>query len=644
MELKYRPEIDGLRAIAVVAVILFHAGFSTFGGGFVGVDVFFVISGFLITSIIVKDVEAGTFSYWNFYERRARRILPALFLVMLCCIPFAWMWMLPRALKAFSVSVEWVCLFASNILFWQQSGYFDAAAEMKPLLHTWSLAVEEQYYIIFPIAVLLAWRLGRRNLIWLIALVAVSSLALSEYASRYHPGANFYLLPTRAWELMAGSLCSFAAIRPSPWRDNLLSAAGFAAIILSILVYDGSTPIPSLYALPPVLGTCAIMLFATKSTIVRSVLSLRPIVGIGLISYSAYLWHQPLFAFARIRFLSQPTWQLMLGLSILSLCLAYLSWRLVEVPARRRGELPFPNRRIAFVTLGTVAAVFIAAGMAGRLTKGFPTRLSPDLLALEQRVTANQGLSEDCDGEFTVSQNCRTGGVAEILLWGDSFAMHLVDGLRASNPQLSFIQLTKSFCGPVIGIAPISAKYPVSWADQCLHFNDQVLDIARQTKSLKYAVLSSPFDQFLNDGATVLTADHKIVPGSTVTLSAFKQTLKTLTTLGIQPIIFSPPPSPGFDVGACLVDAARFRDETAACDFSLKQAVERQKVVRAFLAEIANDYTVVWLDAAICDGDTCSASKDGNFIYRDDRHLSREGSEYVGRKMDFYGLIVDRKP
>ena len=197
MKLTYRPEIDGLRAIAVLPVILFHAGFTTFSGGFVGVDVFFVISGYLITSIIVKDVTAGTFSFWEFYERRARRILPALFLIMLCCIPFAWMWMMPHELEAFSSSVVSVCLFASNFLFWQQSGYFDTASELKPLLHTWSLAVEEQYYIIFPIAVLLLWRLGRRNVIWSIAPLAILSLAFSEYASRYYPSANEDIRPTR---------------------------------------------------------------------------------------------------------------------------------------------------------------------------------------------------------------------------------------------------------------------------------------------------------------------------------------------------------------------------------------------------------------------------------------------------------------
>lgn len=196
--MKYRPEIDGLRALAVVPVILFHAGFELFSGGFVGVDVFFVISGYLITTIFIEEIDNQRFSIVNFYERRARRILPALFFVMLLCIPFAWLWMLPFQLKGFADSLIAVCLFASNILFWSESGYFDAATEEKPLLHTWSLAVEEQYYVLFPLFLLLAWRFGKNRVFWMIVAMAAVSLLLSEWGWRHKPVANFYLAPTRA--------------------------------------------------------------------------------------------------------------------------------------------------------------------------------------------------------------------------------------------------------------------------------------------------------------------------------------------------------------------------------------------------------------------------------------------------------------
>jgi peptidoglycan/LPS O-acetylase OafA/YrhL len=206
--MKYRKEIDGLRALAVLPVILFHAGFTTFSGGFVGVDIFFVISGYLITTIIVDEMGKGSFSLLNFYERRARRILPALFFVMLCTLPFAWFWMLPTELKDYSKSLIAVPLFASNVLFYLTSGYFDMASELKPLLHTWSLAVEEQYYVLFPVFLMLAWKLGKRWIISLLVLVAIISILAAQWGSANHSNFTFYLLPTRGFEILIGALIS----------------------------------------------------------------------------------------------------------------------------------------------------------------------------------------------------------------------------------------------------------------------------------------------------------------------------------------------------------------------------------------------------------------------------------------------------
>lgn len=335
MSLRYRPEIDGLRALAVVPVILFHAGFSLFSGGFIGVDVFFVVSGYLITSIILKDLEAGKFSFTGFYERRARRILPALFLVMLSCIPFAWTLMMPLERKDFAISMASVVFFASNIVFWLQSGYFDTAVELKPLLHTWSLAVEEQFYIIFPIALLFMWQFGRKTSVRLVSAAALVSLILCEFASRNHPNFNFFWAITRAWELMAGSLCAFAAVRPSKMRDEILSAIGLGLIVASIFWFDSSTRFPSAYALMPVGGTCFIILFANNSTLTARFLCVRILVGIGLISYSAYLWHQPILAFARIFTDAPVEGELAFFLACSSLAVAYPTWRYVERPFRR---------------------------------------------------------------------------------------------------------------------------------------------------------------------------------------------------------------------------------------------------------------------------------------------------------------------
>ncbi|MDC1150377.1 acyltransferase family protein [Gammaproteobacteria bacterium] len=344
--MKYRAEIDGLRALAVIPVIFFHAGFEIFAGGFVGVDVFFVISGYLITLIIINDIEKERFSIINFYERRARRILPALFLIMLTTIPFAWMWMVPTQLNDYSQSLIAVSLFASNILFWRESGYFDAAAEEKPLLHTWSLAVEEQYYLLFPIFLFLVWSFGKNRVFWIIVAIAALSLLISEIGWRKYPSANFYLAPARAWELLAGSISAFIVQKKGIQKSNLLAFIGLFSIIFSIFFYDNSTPFPSLYALVPVAGVFLIVLYGDKETLVGRLLSNKILVGVGLISYSAYLWHQPIFAFARIRLLNHPSDLLMIILCLVSIFLAYLSWRYIEKPFRNKNVV---NRKNIFI-------------------------------------------------------------------------------------------------------------------------------------------------------------------------------------------------------------------------------------------------------------------------------------------------------
>lgn len=368
----YRRDIDGLRTLAVVPVILFHAGFTLFSGGYVGVDVFFVISGYLITSILISELEQGDFSIARFYERRARRILPALFFVMLCCIPFACMWMLPSELNDFSQSIVAVIFFSSNILFWREEGYFAPSADLKPLLHTWSLAVEEQYYVLFPIFLLLAWKAGRNRVFWSVCGVALISLFASEWGWRNNASANFYLAPTRAWELLAGSICAFLLYGRRQISSNFLSFVGLLLIGFSVFYFDDSTPFPSIYALAPVLGAVLIILFGADDTWTSKLLSLRGFVGIGLISYSAYLWHQPLFAFARVRSTTEPSPYLMSGLAALTLVLAYFSWRYIERPFRKGKHSVLLTRRSVFLYSASIAVLFVTAALFGVVTKGNP--------------------------------------------------------------------------------------------------------------------------------------------------------------------------------------------------------------------------------------------------------------------------------
>jgi len=252
IHMNYRSEIDGLRAIAVIPVIFFHAGAHLFKGGFVGVDVFFVISGYLITFILLNDIKLNRLSILKFYERRARRILPALFAVIFTTIPFAWFFLPPMQLKDFFESIFTVVLFLSNFLFWSESGYFDLASEAKPLIHTWSLAIEEQFYLFFPaLLIFLARRLPGKELIYIFS-IAVLSLIFAEYGWRYFPSANFYLLPFRAWELFVGAIVAFFVFKGGVKHNDTLAGVGMAAIVVSIFYFDSYTPFPSGYGLVPV--------------------------------------------------------------------------------------------------------------------------------------------------------------------------------------------------------------------------------------------------------------------------------------------------------------------------------------------------------------------------------------------------------
>ena len=366
--MRYRPEIDGLRAVAVLPVIAYHAGLPGFAGGFVGVDVFFVISGYLITGILAGDLAEGRYSIARFYERRARRILPALFVVLAASVVAAHWLMMPPAFMDFAASVVAVVLFLSNMLFISEVDYFAPAAEDVPLLHTWSLAVEEQFYILFPLILWGLWKLGRgRALAWGVLAITLISLAFSEWAWRADPASSFYFLPSRAWELGAGALCALIPARPGPRLRQAMGLAGLAAILGSVTWLDRSFPFPSLWALLPVGGAVGVIL--AEGTLAARLLSWRAAVGIGLISYSAYLWHNPVFVFARLALDAEPGRAVMLALAVLSLGLAALSWRYVEQPFRGRTPA-LPRRAQVFVASGLGIALFAGIGAAGYLSDG----------------------------------------------------------------------------------------------------------------------------------------------------------------------------------------------------------------------------------------------------------------------------------
>ncbi|MDA9266091.1 acyltransferase [Gammaproteobacteria bacterium] len=481
--MKYRAEIDGLRALAVLPVILFHAGFEWFSGGFVGVDVFFVISGYLITTIIISEMAEGKFSIVNFYERRARRILPALFFVMAACLPFAWLWLTPTDLKDFGQSLVAVSTFSSNILFWLESGYFDTAAELKPLLHTWSLAVEEQYYILFPIFLMLTWRLGIKWVLVFLSVVFLLSLGIAQWSAYKSPSTAFFLLPTRGWELLIGVFAAFyLKYNPhlkSHTLNQALSLFGFGMIVYSIIAFDETTPFPSLYALIPTIGTGLLILCAVPKTYVHKLLSLRFIVGIGLISYSAYLWHQPLLAFTRHRLLGEVSELILIALCLISLVFAWFSWKFVEAPFRNKKT--FTRNKIFFFSMACII-IFSSLGLSMHLKNGYGDRVN---FTEELANSFERPSLENCfNTPFNHSAEqwgCILGrgeGEINFILFGDSHSLSLKTLIdeKAKQKGIKVFYTGSSGCLPFLGIHP---ERNDQYENNCNLLNKRVFELAK---------------------------------------------------------------------------------------------------------------------------------------------------------------------
>lgn len=476
--MNHRNEIDGLRAIAVLPVIFFHAEFPGFSGGFVGVDVFFVISGFLITRIILDELLSGNFSLLSFYERRARRILPALFVVMATTFAISWFVLLPFDFKALAKSAWAVVFFLSNFFFWLDSGYWSTDAQLLPLLHTWSLAIEEQFYLFFPLLLMLLVKLAHRDNrhIKLAAFgLLLTSLLTAEWMSRTNPDAAFFLLPFRGWELLLGALVAvyhFDANKATltSRQNEAGSLLGLALIVFSVATYDRTTPFPGLYALAPTLGAALIILCARQGTLVGRLLSTPIFVGIGLISYSAYLWHHPLFALARhnsLEDLSAPTY---LGLCAATLLLAYLSWRFVEQPFRQKTLF---KRRAIFGFTGLATIGFVAIASIVYKNKGFEDRIPgfeqvaaqfpwqrSNIACSSIDLSLAHGVNALCSQDQPL--NDADPAPVDIALYGDSHADAMLPAIVAmtKNDQSSHIYLGLGGCVPLLGVDIRAGVWP----------------------------------------------------------------------------------------------------------------------------------------------------------------------------------------
>ncbi len=417
---KYRPDIDGLRALAVLPVILFHAGFATFSGGFIGVDVFFVISGYLITAIILAELEQGKFSIVNFYERRARRILPALFVIMLVSFIFGYFLLMPDEFKNLGQSLVATSLFSNNVLLGITSGYWDLASEFKPLLHTWSLGVEEQYYVIIPVLLLIFWKIGKSSIVYLLWSIFFASLIFAVWFVNISPKWSFYLLPTRAWEICIGALAAIYSTKYSQLIENIkysshFSLLGLILILTSIFVFDSAVLSPGLLLLIPTIGAVLIIVFCRPNSIAFSVLGNRVVVFIGLLSYSLYLWHQPIFAYLRAYSVEYPSSFSFLALIPFVFLLSFITWKFVESPFRNK-SLFSRNFVFLYSVLGTL--VFILIGLYLNKSYGMASRVFYDgvvVADMDKRIYNERAFAYKKDSFSDKS-------ATNVLIIGNSFA------------------------------------------------------------------------------------------------------------------------------------------------------------------------------------------------------------------------------
>lgn len=651
--MRYRPEIDGLRAVAVLPVILSHAGFATFAGGFVGVDIFFVISGYLITAILLSELARGDFSIARFYERRARRILPALFVVVAVCLPFAWAWMMPSQLTDFGESVLAVSLFSSNFLFWLEEGYFSRSSELKPLLHTWSLAVEEQFYLLFPLFLALIWRRARGRAFAAVLGVGAVSFILSVFLQQTAPSASFYLAPGRAWELMAGAACAFlVAGQPRRW-GGAASLAGLALIAFAVFTYDENMPFPGIHALAPVLGTVLVILFAAPGTMAARILSAAPMTGIGLISYSAYLWHQPVFAFARLRSLAEPGAAMMGGLVVLTLALAWVSWRWVEQPFRRPAASPLRTRGRVFAAAGGMAALLAAVGLSAPVSGGFPGRFEAEALRYAEagELHAGRECHFDENRPFTAhpQPQCRhenAAGDATVMLLGDSHALALSGpvgaGLRAAG--IGWYQVSHGGCIPLAGFRRLRRGA----GSACSDFDAAALRYAARA-GIDTLVLIGRFPLYLKgerfdngqggeeDGPSGAVDLLRAPPSDERSrearvLAAYEARIRELARR-FDVVLVYPVPEAGWDVPAQAFRLAALEDADPMLATSYARYRDRTAEVNALFDRLAAELPRVHparVQEALCSGGRRCLNADGSGAYYvDDNHLSEAGARLV---------------
>jgi LPXTG-motif cell wall-anchored protein len=603
---RYRPDIDGLRAIAVLLVVNFHAFPHALPGGFIGVDIFFVISGFLITGILMRELDQQRFSLLAFYARRIRRIFPALIVVLFSTLVLGWLWTLPAAYAQLSADVFASAAFFSNIALLLQSGYFDIASARKPLLHLWSLGIEEQFYLAWPLILMLAAR-SRFGIVAAVAAIGIASFALNVALIGSNPVATFYLPFTRAWELLAGAglACGWAHLPQTGAASNWRAAAGALLIAVAAVVLDTKSAFPGWWAALPVTGA-ALLLSAPSAWGCRQLLASPPLVWVGQISYPLYLWHWPLLVFfGIIKF--EPLTLLERGLTIgLSFALAWLTYRFVETPFR--SGRPNPQKIFG---LSAAMALVAVAGVVVVTERGFDFRLPPEIRAMaDVPEQVSQWRVHQClldlSHESSFADSCVDRGRRPlVLIWGDSTAAALVPGLRKAQETHDFgiAQFTSSSCIPALNAA--MAEVP-----NCRAINDKVLALARQIKP-DIVVLHGTWDRYLDNVDETVVALKQQTKARVVVLGATPEWKRGLPNEVLR----------HFMLYHQLIPAR----STDAVTSNWYDAIMRAKLVPA-----GAEYISAW--DAMCNADGCLTrigDSAGDIAVSDQVHLTEKGSVFL---------------
>lgn len=622
---EFRVDIQLLRALAIILVLADHLRLPYGEGGFLGVDLFFVVSGFLMTRIIVRGLRDGTFKYLTFLKRRARRLLPASLFTMLLVAIAAPFILDHSGYRDFVFQLFGGLTFTSNIVLWRQSDYFSAAAELKPLLHLWSLSLEEQFYFLIPL-VLMA--VGVRQIRGVLSILVVVSLLACLFLRPVGPSAVFYLLPTRAWELGFGSIIGMLVEQGVITRRTMPITRAFAVLVLV------ATPLLATANGHP--GVAAIIMCAATAVLMvpgwhgsKEHVWLSPFRAIGDRSYSLYLIHWPILAFANNIWIDVVPGSVKILLTALILLLTEVQYRFVEQRLRH-----VPIARFHIIALAGLAVFFI-------VYNGFALVLQKDTFSEELKY--NDGLGYNCappvdSGEFP----CLTRPNPKLVLWGDSFAMALSDGIDAST-DVGIAQITKPLCGPFLDLAPTNATmYSGQWARACLDRNQAAIQSLHRHDGVDVVVLGSSMAQYvvgMGEGYRAMInrgGNYQVVDASDdEVIASFVRTVAAIRAAGKRVVFVAPPPSAGFDAARCVAREAQNKITAApggSCDFSVEQYRKFRYPVRRVIHEMARqaNVPVVTLDDFICDAsDRCSVIKNGILMYSDGVHLSRPGSRFV---------------